>query len=208
MPTPSFAFVCSLINTLNSKIVLSCRCHRCILAARSDYFRAFLERSPTCASAHTSSTSSSRQSAPSNPTAHAALHPQTGTHVSPSTGAEQTDSQRLTTSADSQHDGSSQPGSPQHGTRQDLEQSAGTSRAAGGQTGAASDTMDSTDRQLPQLAVSDVLPEVFDLVLEFAYSGSLAVLALRWLKASGAELLFEAAERYLMPLLKVLVMTS
>ena len=54
--------------------------------------------------------------------------------------------------------------------------------------------------------MSDVLPEVFQFVLEFAYSGSLAVLGPRWLKASGAELLFEAAERYLMPLLKVFIL--
>lgn len=57
--------------------------------------------------------------------------------------------------------------------------------------------------QLPQLTVSGVSPEVFQLVLEFVYSGSLQVLPPRWLKAAGAELLFEAAQRYLMPLLKV-----
>ena len=57
--------------------------------------------------------------------------------------------------------------------------------------------------QLPQLAVADVAAEVFHLVLEFAYSGSVQILAPRWLKAAGAELLFEAAERYLLPLLKV-----
>lgn len=51
--------------------------------------------------------------------------------------------------------------------------------------------------------MSDVTPDVFRLVLEFAYSGSVQVLAPRWLKPSGAELLFEAAERYLLPLLKV-----
>ncbi len=57
--------------------------------------------------------------------------------------------------------------------------------------------------ELPQLAVADVTPEVFRLVLEFAYSGSVQILAPQWLKASGAEQLFEAAERYLLPLLKV-----
>ncbi len=57
--------------------------------------------------------------------------------------------------------------------------------------------------QLPQLAVADVTPEVFRLVLEFTYSGSVQILAPQWLKASGAEQLFEAAERYLLPLLKV-----
>ncbi len=57
--------------------------------------------------------------------------------------------------------------------------------------------------ELPQLAVADVTPEVFRLVLEFVYSGSVQILAPQWLKASGAEQLFEAAERYLLPLLKV-----
>lgn len=57
--------------------------------------------------------------------------------------------------------------------------------------------------ELPQLAVADVTPEVFRLVLEFMYSGSVQILAPQWLKASGAEQLFEAAERYLLPLLKV-----
>lgn len=62
---------------------------------------------------------------------------------------------------------------------------------------------DGSDRQLPQLTVSDVSWEVFQHVLEFAYSGSLQLLLPHWVKAAGAELLFEAAERYLMPLLKV-----
>ena len=66
-----------------------------------------------------------------------------------------------------------------------------------------SHTTDVAQRQLPKLTVSDVTPDVFRLVLEFAYSGSVQVLAPRWLKPSGAELLFEAAERYLLPLLKV-----
>ena len=57
--------------------------------------------------------------------------------------------------------------------------------------------------ELPQLAVADVTPEVFRLVLEFTYSGSVQILSPQWLKASGAEQLFEAAERYLLPLLKV-----
>ena len=57
--------------------------------------------------------------------------------------------------------------------------------------------------ELPHLAVADVTPEVFRLVLEFMYSGSVQLLAPQWLKASGAEQLFEAAERYLLPLLKV-----
>ncbi len=57
--------------------------------------------------------------------------------------------------------------------------------------------------ELPQLAVADVTPEVISLVLEFTYSGSVQLLAPQWLKASGAEQLFEAAERYLLPLLKV-----
>ncbi|KAL0047428.1 hypothetical protein WJX82_003178 [Trebouxia sp. C0006] len=77
------------------------RCHRCILAARSDYFRAFLQRSPA---QNTSCIASSSQSS--------------------------------------------------------------------------------------------------QLVLEFMYSGSVQLLAPQWLKASGAEQLFEAAERYLLPLLK------
>ena len=58
--------------------------------------------------------------------------------------------------------------------------------------------------ELPTLTVSDMTPEVFRLVLEFVYTGSVQILAPCWLKASGAELLFEAAERYLLPLLKVL----
>ena len=62
---------------------------------------------------------------------------------------------------------------------------------------------DNAQPQLPILPVSDVSSDVFQLVLEFAYSGGVQVLAPQWLKASGAELLFEAAERYLLPLLKV-----
>lgn len=53
------------------------------------------------------------------------------------------------------------------------------------------------------MRISDVTPEVFQLVLEFAYSGSLRLLAAKWLKAANAELLFEAAEWFLMPLFKV-----
>ena len=53
------------------------------------------------------------------------------------------------------------------------------------------------------LAVSDVTPEVFELVLEFVYSGTLRLLVPKWLKATNAELLFEAADWYLMPLFKV-----
>ena len=58
-------------------------------------------------------------------------------------------------------------------------------------------------QELPRIAVSDVTPEVFELVLEFVYSGALRFLTPKWLKATNAELLFKAADWYLMPLLKV-----
>lgn len=53
------------------------------------------------------------------------------------------------------------------------------------------------------IAVSDVTSDVFELVLEFMYSGALRFLAPKWLKAANAELLFEAADWYLIPLFKV-----
>ena len=91
--------------------------------------------------------------------------------------------------------------------QQGAEYSAGAYTAGSQHTSMAADhRQDSTAAeqcQLPQLAVADVAAEVFQLVLEFAYSGSVQILAPRWLKAAGAELLFEAAERYLLPLLKV-----
>ena len=103
-----------------------------------------------------------------------------------------------------------QPHRSHHDSRQQLPSGgADTSRAASTSQQELSSTEHSTrgsGRPLPKLTVSDVSPEVFRLVLEFAYSGSLQVLPPRWLKAAGAELLFEAAQRYLMPLLKVEVM--
>ncbi len=157
-------------------LTMACRCHRCILAARSDYFRAFLQRSPA---QNTSCIASSSQSSQSERDAHATTGSSqpAAAKAAPKQPAPQHNSCRCTethTSASMVSDG-----------RQDS-----TAAAAG-------------HVELPQLAVADVTPEVFRLVLEFMYSGSVQLLAPQWLKASGAEQLFEAAERYLLPLLKV-----
>ena len=190
----------------------TCRCHKCILAARSDYFRAFLERSPAQPSTHTSSPHPN-QSPDTGPLASAWHDTPPGPPSDPSDDTPlSADPSHIPTSSslNSKH-AAAQPSScsQQHSSQQDTPQQhpsreADTSKAANtAQQLHSSTAQTSSDRQLPQLTVSGVSPEVFQLVLEFVYSGSLQVLPLRWLKAAGAELLFEAAQRYLMPLLKV-----
>ena len=181
------------------------RCHRCILAARSDYFRAFLERSPAHSSSPASIPLSQSAEAPASTSVSPDSHQHNRAVAAPATtqSSEDLDSAGAAT----QQRGVSQQQSSQDYARLNSEHDASTSRAHTEPTdnmGLDPGIRQGTDRQLPQLNVSDVSHEVFQLVLEFAYSGSLAVLPPCWLKAAGAELLFEAAERYLMPLLKVL----
>ena len=157
-------------------LCMACRCHRCILAARSDYFRAFLERSPAQNTSCIASRSGSNQS-------------EQDTHATIS------NSQPAAAKA-----ASKQP-APEHSSCRCTETPQSASMPSDGRqdsTAAAAGHV-----ELTQLAVADVTPEVFRLVLEFLYSGSVQILAPRWLKASGAEQLFEAAESYLLPLLKV-----
>ncbi|DBA84084.1 hypothetical protein WJX77_009279 [Trebouxia sp. C0004] len=148
------------------------RCHRCILAARSDYFRAFLERSPA---QHTSCIASCNQS-------------ERGAH-----GTTSISQPAAAMAALNQH-------APQRSSRRCTELHQSASMDSDGRQDSTAATAEQVE--LPQLAVADVTPEVFRLVLEFTYSGSVQILAPQWLKASGAEQLFEAAERYLLPLLK------
>ncbi|DBA71696.1 TPA: hypothetical protein ACH3X2_001145 [Trebouxia sp. C0005] len=151
---------------------VSFRCHRCILAARSDYFRAFLERSPAQNISCIASCSESKWD----------------THVTTS------NLQPAAAKA-----APKQP-APQHSSRRCTETHQSASMGSNGRQD--STAASAGQVELPQLAVADVTPEVFRLVLEFMYSGSVQILAPQWLKASGAEQLFEAAERYLLPLLK------
>ena len=261
-----------------------CRCHCCILAARSDYFRAFLERSPaqqplhsrsSSSSAHvqsptdTESTLSASQST-HNPcsssnllkesnidaesvqsqsasqsstdrntqTSHSYQQPaqssSDSTHQDIASSAQNTDhvsvrpaavsclganavQQQHSSAADADSCVSSSESQQQHASADNAElylsgsgsQQQHTSAHNAGPCLSSSvsqrqnSTADNAQQQLPVLPVSDVSSDVFQLVLEFAYSGAVQVLAPQWLKASGAELLFEAAERYLLPLLKV-----
>jgi hypothetical protein len=153
-----------------------CRCHCCILAARSDYFRAFLERSPAQNTSCIASRSNSNQS-------------EQDTHATTSNSQP-----AAAKAAPKQH-------ASQHSSCRCTEVHQTASMASDGRQDSTAATAGQVE--LPQLAVADVTPEVFRLVLEFAYSGSVQILAPQWLKASGAEQLFEAAERYLLPLLKV-----
>lgn len=192
-----------------------CTCHKCILAARSDYFRAFLQRSTAQPSTRTSSVAldqspatSQNASQPHHPLPDPLSDPSDDLppKVDPATGTEDTEY------AANQPCSCLQPHTSQQDTRQQrFTSDADTSRAANTsqqQSSLRNCNADGSGRQLPQLIVSDVSPEAFQLVLEFAYTGSLQVLPPRWLKAAGAELLFEAAQRYLMPLLKVGVMPA
>ena len=195
-------------------MTLICRCHKCILAARSDYFRAFLERSAAQPSTHTSLTppsplpdTSQTASKPNSPNSGPICHPcnDLPPKVDPASIA--------TGGGDTEH-AANQPCScqQQHSSQQDTRVQPPSSDADINQAATTAQQQSTTTEhgagssggQLPQLTVSNVSSEVFQLVLEFAYSGSLQVLPPRWLKAAGAELLFEAAQRYLMPLLKVL----
>ena len=204
--------VCSAHQCLKSATV-TCRCHKCILAARSDYFRAFLERSTAQPHTHTSLNPPSQSSdasqmacRPHDPHLDPLSDPSddSPTKVDPAsiaTGGGHTEH------AAYQPFSCAQPYNSHSNTRQQhVRSDDDTSRAANTsqhQPSSTEHSADSSGRQLPQLIVSNVSPEVFQLVLEFAYSGFLQVLPPRWLKAAGAELLFEAAQRYLMPLLKV-----
>lgn len=195
-------------------MTLVCRCHKCILAARSDYFRAFLERSTAQPSTHTLLIRLS-QSPDTSQTASGPHDPNSDPLSDPSNDfPPKADPVSITTgSGDTQH-AANQPCScsQQHSSQQDTRvqhpsSNADNSSAANNsqqQLSSTEHSAGSSGRQLPQLTVSHVSPELFQLVLEFVYSGSLQVLPPRWLKAAGAELLFEAAQRYLMPLLKVL----
>ena len=190
---------------------LRCRCHRCILAARSDYFRAFLERSPAQPPSPTSAASLFSQSPHLNCTAYGLPEPpfDPPPHANPASLATSLrhDTEPAGVPAANQHSTCTQQHSVQKDPKHYPSSDADTSRAVNmsqQQHSPAAHSTDGSDRQLSRLTVSDVSLEVFQLVLEFAYSGSLQVLPPCWLKAAGAELLFEAAERYLMPLLKVM----
>lgn len=175
---------------------MPCRCHRCILAARSDYFRAFLERSPAQLPSYDPSSADSAQARQTKNATEASSHADLSQGAAANEAA--TAAEPAATAAESLHRRASQ----QNASWQAAGQHEGSTVDAGQPSSGA----DPEQSRLPKLVVSDVTPQVFQLVLEFAYSGSIQILAPHWLKAAGAELLFEAAERYLLSLLKVSIM--
>ncbi|KAL3139201.1 hypothetical protein ABBQ32_005972 [Trebouxia sp. C0010 RCD-2024] len=180
------------------------RCHKCVLAARSDYFRAFLERSPvqpsscpqTCATIASQAQSPDMTCNTSDP-----FHPPAEMD-SAGAAAGLHDAQHAAVPAASQLVSCADLHSLQLDARQQSSSADISTDASNTQQHSPACVAHSKDGQLPQLTVSDMSWEVFEHVLEFAYSGSLRLLLPHWVKAAGAELLFEAAERYLIPLLK------
>lgn len=198
--------------------VLTYRCHKCILAARSEYFRAFLDRSPAQPSTHTSSPQPNQSpntgrfasgwhdtpcDPPSDPSDNDPLVADPS-HLATSSSSNSERAATQLSSCTQQH--SSQQDTQQQHTNRGVDTSKAVNTAQQLHSSTARSSSVRQLPQLPQLTVSGVSPEVFQLVLEFVYSGSLQVLPPRWLKAAGAELLFEAAQQYLMPLLKVQVL--